>query len=152
MTCVSIGHSNDTVVSGNYMNCDAGTTSVSANAARTSVLWNRYPSGVTGTFINASNSTLRYEFDATGALTAQIPGSLSAAGNVSAGAMVLPGRYAYADLPSCTASLTGAVLYCRDCKNATDDATGTFDSAAAKGGHGTYAVCENEAAPAWRVH
>jgi hypothetical protein len=52
-----------------------------------------------------------------------------------------------ANLP--TGVPNGKMLYCQDCKNATDDGTGTFDSAAACSGHGTNVLRENGA---WRVH
>ena len=71
------------------------------------------------------------------------------------GATALSVRYApvvLADAPTCTQSLIGTLLYCRDCKNVTDDTTGTLDSTAATGGHGTSILCENETTPAWRVH
>lgn len=43
----------------------------------------------------------------------------------------------------------GTEVFCTDCKNVTDDTTGTFDSVAASGGHGTTVLRENGA---WRVH
>jgi hypothetical protein len=71
------------------------------------------------------------------------------------GITALDVRYApvvLADAPTCTQSLIGTLLYCRDCKNVTDDTTGTLDTAAASGGHGTTILCVNETSPAWRVH
>lgn len=52
----------------------------------------------------------------------------------------------FANLPT---ALDGVMLYCSDCKNVTDDTTGTFDSVAAGSGHGTMILRENGA---WRVH
>jgi hypothetical protein len=52
----------------------------------------------------------------------------------------------FANLPSVP---DGTLVYCSDCKNVTDDTTGTFDSVAAAGGHGTNVLRENGA---WRVH
>jgi hypothetical protein len=46
-------------------------------------------------------------------------------------------------------SPNGSVVFCTDCKNVTDDTTGTFDSAIASGGHGTMVLMENGS---WRVH
>lgn len=71
--------------------------------------------------------------------------------NGSTGVFTAPGpvllkSYVEASLPTCT---NGTLVYCSDCKNVTDDTTGTFDSAVAAGGHGTNALCENGA---WRVH
>lgn len=61
------------------------------------------------------------------------------------------GTSAFSGLSSAPLSTAanGTVLYCTDCKNVTDDTTGTFDSAAASGGHGTIVLRENGA---WRVH
>ena len=55
--------------------------------------------------------------------------------------------YVFASLPG--SPVNGWEVYCSDCKNVTDDTTGTFDSAAASGGHGTTVLYENGA---WRVH
>jgi hypothetical protein len=54
--------------------------------------------------------------------------------------------FTFANLPTVA---NGTMLYCSDCKNVTDDTTGTFDSVAASGGHGTNVLRENGA---WRVH
>src|ERR1035437_6430160 len=56
----------------------------------------------------------------------------------------------FADIPSCTASLIGSLLYCNDCKNVTDDTTGLYDVAYAGGGHGNNVLCVNAATPSWR--
>lgn len=62
---------------------------------------------------------------------------------------------AFASLPACSATPTtaqvpnGTMIYCSDCKNVTDDTTGTFDSVAASGGNGTIVLCEHAS---WRVH
>jgi hypothetical protein len=55
--------------------------------------------------------------------------------------------FPFGSLPS--SPVNGTLVYCSDCKNVTDDTTGTFDSAAANGGHGTNVLRENGA---WRVH
>lgn len=60
--------------------------------------------------------------------------------------------YILANLPACTVALLGTLHYCSDCKNVTDDTTGTYDAAAAGSGHGNNVLCENSAAPAWRNH
>ena len=67
--------------------------------------------------------------------------------------------FPFASLPTCTASTfdsthrpLGALLYCTDCKNFTDDTTGTYDAAATSGGHGTNVLCEGSGATAWRNH
>ena len=57
-----------------------------------------------------------------------------------------PASVLFANLP---ASANGTMFYCSDCKNVADDTTGTFDSPAAGGGHGTNVLRENGA---WRVH
>ncbi len=56
------------------------------------------------------------------------------------------GPMSLAQLPT---AANGSKLFCFDCKNVTDDTTGTFDSAAAGSGHGTTVLRENGA---WRVH
>jgi len=56
------------------------------------------------------------------------------------------GSVTFSILPTAT---NGTLLFCTDCKNVTDDTTGTFDSVAASGGHGTNVLRENGA---WRVH
>lgn len=61
-------------------------------------------------------------------------------------ASIIPST-SFANLPS--APPNGMLIYCSDCKNVTDDTTGTFDSVAASGGHGTNVLRENGA---WRVH
>jgi hypothetical protein len=67
-------------------------------------------------------------------------------GSAVFGAGVQLASITFANLP---ASVNGTMYYCSDCKNVTDDTTGTFDSAAASGGHGTNVLRENGA---WRVH
>lgn len=56
-------------------------------------------------------------------------------------------QYLYANLPASPAN--GWLVYCGDCKNVTDDTTGTFDSVAASGGNGTLLLREHGQ---WRVH
>ncbi len=65
---------------------------------------------------------------------------------------------AFASLPTCTASTVnatnvqvGTFIFCNDCKNFTDDTTGTYDAAAASGGHGTSVLCTGTT-PGWRNH
>jgi len=62
--------------------------------------------------------------------------------------------YVYASLPVCAGATAplGTILYCQDCKNFTDDTTGTYDAVAASGGHGTNVLCEGSSAHTWRNH
>ena len=55
--------------------------------------------------------------------------------------------FTFANLPAGVTN--GTLVFCSDCKNVTDDTTGTFDSVAASGGHGTNVLRENGA---WRAH
>jgi|ERR1022692_447042 hypothetical protein len=58
--------------------------------------------------------------------------------------------YTFANLPACATTVpSGTLLYCSDCKNFTDDATGTYDATAAASGHGNNELCENGV---WRNH
>lgn len=94
-----------------------------------------------GYTVNASGVSVAYLFNDTGLAgdSASLP-TLNSTGGVQLTSFV------FANLP---ASNNGTMLYCSDCKNVTDDTTGTFDSAAASGGHGTNVLRENGA---WRVH
>jgi hypothetical protein len=65
---------------------------------------------------------------------------------------------AFASLPTCTASTrsstqvpVGTLVFCSDCKNFTDDTTGTYDVAAAASGHGNNVLCVGTT-PGWRNH
>ena len=53
--------------------------------------------------------------------------------------------YTFKNLPNAP---DGTLIFCIDCKNSTDDSSGTFDSNAAPGGHGTNILRENGK---WRV-
>lgn len=55
--------------------------------------------------------------------------------------------YTTSTLPA--TATNGTFVYCSNCKNVKDDTTGTFDSTAVSGGHGTMVLRENGA---WRVH
>lgn len=69
-------------------------------------------------------------------------------GPLSWGDVVEQNPFTYAELILMTVP-NGTQAYCADCKNFTDDVTGTWDSPVASSGHGTNAVFENSQ---WRVH
>ncbi len=103
-----------------------------------------------GTSINGpgSNSSIRFLInDSTRFLIQNGSSTFSAAPVIITAQKLELGSFTFASPP---ASLTnGDLWYCSDCKNMTDDTTGTFDSAIASGGHGTMALFENGAS---RVH
>jgi hypothetical protein len=89
----------------------------------------------------ANSSDTQYIFKDTG-----LAGDSSALPTLNSTGGLQLASSTFANLPTVA---SGTMLYCSDCKNVTDDTTGTFDSAAASGGHGTMVLRENGA---WRVH
>ncbi|HEY2015651.1 MAG TPA: hypothetical protein VGH38_19240 [Bryobacteraceae bacterium] len=147
-----------TAASGTPPSCSV-TTSISSAAVPISLsVSSHYVDLLSATspsdFVLSCTSSAAGSFTMNGLTIEEFQGGNVYTGGAVYSASVVHRPTAFAELPACssTPSATqaglGTLIFCKDCKNLTDDTTGTWDSVATGSGHGTNVLCVNNQ---WRV-